>query len=362
MVFKRMLLEEWFDKYQFEVDYDIGESGVKFFKLGELNLDLDDVELRYTQHLGNPELREIISHSYKNLNWENVAVTTGAAESIFSIMASLTNKKDHIIVECPNYPSFWYIPQSLERAMDLFYLKFEERFKPNLETLEGMIKPNTKLICLTHPNNPTGSILTEEELKQIIKMVEEREIFLVMDETYRDLTFGDPLPNAASLSSNVISISTMSKVYGVPGIRIGWVATRDDDEVIIEGVRRVREQTTICNSALNESIALHLLSKKDIHLVDIITRVELNYSIIKDWINNQENLEMIVPEGGVTCFPKFTKSTKELCNLLVEKYRTFTVPGYCFNMESYFRIGFGGTTEELKSGLEKIDIALNEIL
>ena len=108
-----MLLEEWFDKYQFEVDYDIGESGVKFLKFGELNLNLKDIELRYTQHLGNPELRTQIACFYENLSWENIAVTTGAAESIFSIMASVTRKDDHIIVECPNYPSFWYIPQSM---------------------------------------------------------------------------------------------------------------------------------------------------------------------------------------------------------------------------------------------------------
>lgn len=359
MTFKRMLLEEWFDKYQFEVDYDIGESGVKFFKLGQLNLNLDDVELRYTQHLGNPELRNMIAQFYENLNWENVAVTTGAAESIFSIMASLTSKEDHVIIECPNYPSFWYIPKSLERSMDLFYLKFEEQFNPNLETLEMMIKPNTKLICLTHPNNPTGSVITEEELKQIIDMVEDRNIYLLMDETYRDLTFSDPLPPAASLSSNVISVSTMSKVYGVPGIRVGWSATLEP--AIIEGIAKVREQTTICNSALNEAIALQLLSKKDEHLADIINRIKMNYEIVENWIKNQNNLEMILPEGGVTCFPRYKKSSKELCRLLVEKYKTFTVPGYCFNMDSYFRIGFGGETEELKKGLEKLDLAIDEI-
>ncbi|MFX0172666.1 MAG: hypothetical protein ACFE9L_12170 [Candidatus Hodarchaeota archaeon] len=106
MTFQRTLLEEWFDKYQFEVQYDIGESGVKYFKLRDLTLDLDDVELRYTQHLGNPKLRETIASSYDNLTWENDAVTTGVAESIFSIIASLINRNDHIIVECPNYLSF----------------------------------------------------------------------------------------------------------------------------------------------------------------------------------------------------------------------------------------------------------------
>ncbi|MHA2225297.1 MAG: aminotransferase class I/II-fold pyridoxal phosphate-dependent enzyme [Candidatus Hodarchaeales archaeon] len=359
MTFKRMLLEEWFDKYQFEVDYDIGESGVKFLKLGELNLDLADVELRYTPHLGNPELREMIAHFYANLSWENIAVTTGAAESIFSSIASLTERGDHVIVECPNYPSFWYIPHSLEREMDLFFLKYEEKFKVNLTTLENMIKPNTKLLCLTHPNNPTGSVITEEELKQTIDMVEDRNIFLLVDETYRDLSFDSPPTPAASLSSNAVSISTMSKTHGVPGIRIGWSASLDEN--VIEGILRVREQKTICNSAINETIALNLLQRKQEHLKGIRKRVNLNCNILIEWMEQQDHLEMINPEGGVVCFPNLKRSTKALCELLVEKYRTFTVPGYCFKMDSFFRLGFGGETEELKNGLEKLELAINEV-
>ncbi|UCG03466.1 MAG: aminotransferase class I/II-fold pyridoxal phosphate-dependent enzyme [Candidatus Heimdallarchaeota archaeon] len=359
MTFKRMLLEEWFDKYQFDVDYDIGESGVKFLKLGELDLNLNEVELRYTHHLGNPELRTQIASFYEKLGWDNIAVTTGAAESIFSIMASLTSKKDHIIVECPNYPSFWYIPQSLERSMDLFFLDFEERFKPNFQKLEDMIKPNTKLICLTHPNNPTGSIITIEELKQIIDIVEDRNIYLLLDETYRELTFGKVLPPAANLSSNVISVSTMSKVYGLPGIRVGWSASLE--KTIIDGILKVREQTTICNSALNEAIALQILRKKDRHLKTIMQRIKENYNIVFDWMEDEDRLSFIPPKGSVTCFPRFNESSERLCRLLVEKYRTFTVPGYCFKMDHFFRLGFGGETEELEKGLEKLSLAIKEM-
>lgn len=360
VTFQRMLLEEWFDKYQFEVEYDIGESGVKFYKLSDLDLNLDDVELRYTQHLGNPELREAIAYEYDNLTWENIAVTTGAAESIFSIIASITSKNDHIIVECPNYPSFWYIPESLERQMDLFYLRFDDEFKPNFETLENMVKPNTKLICLTHPNNPTGSVVTEEELKRVLDMVEERNIYLLHDETYRDLTlYKPPPPTAASLSSNAVSVSTMSKVYGVPGIRIGWSASLN--EKVISGILKVREQKTICNSALNEAIALQLLNKKTEHLEDIRKRVRTNIDILQGWMNDQYELEFVSPEGGVTCFPRFRKPTRDLCRLLIEKYKTFTVPGYCFRMDHFFRIGFGGETDKLKSGLEKLKLVMKEI-
>ncbi|MHA1968525.1 MAG: aminotransferase class I/II-fold pyridoxal phosphate-dependent enzyme [Candidatus Hodarchaeales archaeon] len=359
MTFERMALEEWFDKYQFEVEYDIGESGVKFYKFQDLNVDLSDVELRYTHHLGNPELRAMIAREYKGLSWENIGVTTGAAESIFSLIASLTTRKDHLIVENPNYPSFRYIPNSLERSMDILLLKEEEKFRPNFDTLSSIIRPNTKLICLTHPNNPTGSVITENELLHLIDIVEKLDIHLLLDETYRDLSFQEPPPPAATLSANAISISTMSKVYGVPGIRTGWVASQDDS--VIKGVLKVREQTSICNSALNEAIAKHLLQHKQEHLIGIKKRVELNLELLKKWMEIQDELIWVPPEGGVTCFPRYENSSQELCRLLVEKYRTFTVPGYCFDMEPYLRIGFGGNTEELENGLAKLELAMKEL-
>jgi aspartate/methionine/tyrosine aminotransferase len=355
-----MLLEEWFDKYQFEVDYDIGESGVKYFKLKELNLDLNDVELRYIHHLGNPELRQAVAKEYNGLYEENIAITTGAAESIFAINASITTRTDRILVECPNYPSFWYIPQSLERKMDLYFLKFEEDFKLNFERLESMIQPDTKLICLTHPNNPTGSVLTESDLAKLVALIEEHNIFLLLDETYRNLSFKRPPPPGATLSPNIISVSTMSKVYGVPGIRIGWSACLDNS--VIDGILRVREQKTICNSALNETIALQLLKQKESHLRPIKKKIKLNFDILEKWMTDQEWLDWVVPEGSVTCFPRFFQPTTDLCKLLIEKYRTFTVPGYCFQMDTFFRLGFGGDTEELASGLEKLELATNEIV
>ncbi|MFX0085446.1 MAG: aminotransferase class I/II-fold pyridoxal phosphate-dependent enzyme [Candidatus Hodarchaeota archaeon] len=359
MTFKRMVLEEWFDQYQYEVDYDIGESGIKYFKFQDLNIDLDDVDLRYTHHLGSPELRATIALEYEGLNWKNIGVTTGAAESIFTLIASLTSRSDHLIVECPNYPSFRYISNSLERNMDLLFLKYEEEFKPNIKTLESMIRPNTKLICLTHPNNPTGSTITKQILRNLIDIVEKHEIYLLLDETYRDLSFQEPPPLAASMSNKAISVSTMSKAFGVPGIRTGWVASQDDS--VICGVLKVREQTTICNSAINEIIALNILKKKSEYLTKIMKRVKTNFNLLEEWMARQDELEWITPKGGVTCFPRFGTSSENLCRLLVNKYRTFTVPGYCFNMDYHFRIGFGGDTYELAKGLENLEIAMGEI-
>lgn len=355
-----MSIEDWFDNYQYEVDYDVGESGVKFLNFSSLKLDLGDLPLRYGHHRGKPELRELISQDYERVSPDQIAVTTGASEANFAVIASLVGENDHIIVEHPNYPSLYEVPRSLNRRLDLLHLTFEEKFKPNLEKLESLITPQTKLVTLTHPNNPTGSIITEKMLYEIVEMVEEHDAYLLFDETYRELSFKKTLPPAATLSPRVISITSMSKVYGLPGIRIGWVAA---DKHIIESVRAVREQLTICNSVIGEEIAIHVLRRKQDFLKNVKKRVASNFKVVQEWMKRQEDLEWVCPKGGVVGFPRFKMdmSTDNLCLLLVKKYRTFVVPGHCFEMNNHFRLGFGGEAEELKAGLNCVDKALNRL-
>ena len=358
MNFKRMPIEEWFDKYQYEVDYDIGESGVKFFDLGSIGVDLAKVQLRYGYHKGNPKLRELVSEGYDGLSSENIAVTNGASEANFAVLASIIKSDDHMIIEHPNYPSNYEVPTSLNMNFDFLKLKFEEKFKPNIERLESLLRKNTKLVSLTNPNNPTGSTLTEEELLKLIDLAESNDFYLLLDETYRELYFGKPPPPAASLSSKAISISSMSKAYGLPGIRIGWVAA---DKSIIDAVCAVREQLTISNSSLGEAIAESVLKRKGDLLKEIKGRVVSNFTVLKEWFSKQKNLDWIPTSGGVVCFPRFKTSTENLCKVLAEKYRTFVVPGYCFGLDEFFRLGFGGTREELVQGLRCVDSAIKEV-
>lgn len=358
MNFRRMAIEEWFDKYQYEIDYDIGESGVKFFDLKTLGMDLANIQLRYGYHKGNPKLRELISEQYDGLSSENIAVTTGASEANFAVIASIIDSHDHMIIEHPNYPSNYEVPTSLNMNFDFLKLKFEEKFRPNTGRLESLLRKNTKLVSLTNPNNPTGSTLTEEELLKLIDLAESNNFYLLLDETYHELYFGKPPPPAASLSSKAISISSMSKAYGLPGIRIGWVAA---DKSIIDAVCAVREQLTISNSSLGEAVAEAVLKRKDDLLKEIKVRVRSNLTILEEWFSKQKNLDWIPPSGGVVCFPRFRTSTKNLCRILVEKYRTFVVPGYCFGLDEFFRLGFGGNREELIKGLKCVDSVIREI-
>ena len=359
MVFRRMAIEEWFDGYQYEVDYDIGESGMKFRHFSELGIDLNDLPIRYGYHRGNPELRQLIAEQYEGLSAENVIVTTGASEANFAMVASLVGSRDNVVVEYPNFPSLYEVPLSLERDVTFFNLTFDEKFKPNLSKLAERLKKDTRLVVLSHPNNPTGSTMSEEELREVVELVESRDAYLLMDETYRQLTFGKVLPPVASLSPRAISITGMSKAYGLPGIRIGWAVA---DKRMVEAMVAVREQLTICNSAIGEVIAAAVLRTGNAIVQKIRSELAANYEVLREWMLHQDRLEWVEPEGGAVCFPKLkgSRSTLDLCRLLVEKYRTFTVPGYVFGMDPHLRLGFGGDNEELRQGLGRLGTALSE--
>ncbi len=365
MWFNRMELEIWFDKYQYAIDYDIGESAVKTLAVQDIDIDLGKVLLRYGYHTGHPDLRQTIAEQYPGFSGDHIVVTTGASEANFVAVSALVKPGDHVIVEHPNYPSLYEVPRSLGCDVSLFTLKFENRFRPDIDELKRMIIPQTKLVSLTHPNNPTGSMISEEDLRRVIELVESYDTFLLFDETYRHMgTDENLLPPAASLSPSVISIASMSKCYGLPGIRTGWLATKNP--FILDSAVAIREQLSISNNSLSEEIALSVLRRKEKFLTDARNRVEPNRQLVADWMAAQSDFEWIAPEVGVVCFPRIKNDVdvdpEKLYRLLAEKYRTFVVPGRCFEMdERHFRIGFGADKEEIAKGLSNLNKALNEI-
>jgi aspartate/methionine/tyrosine aminotransferase len=366
MWFKRMELEVWFDRYQYVIDYDIGESAVKTLAVEDLDIDLGKVYLRYGYHSGRPDLRACIAEQYPGLSQDHIIVTTGASEANFAVVAALVKPGDQVLIEHPNYPSLYEVPRSLGCEVSLLALKYENRFKPDLDELKSKITPATKLVSLTHPNNPTGSVISEKELHEVIGVVESNETFLLFDETYRHMAYGDNLlPPAASLSDRVISITGMSKCYGLPGTRTGWLATKN--QFILDEVLAIREQLSISNNTLGEEIALSVLNRKDAFLDKARTRIENNRAIVASWIESHDSFEWIYPAAGVVCFPRIREHVDvdpdRLFRYLAEEYKTFVVPGRCFEMDSrHFRIGFGADAAEIRTGLSNLDKALNDFI
>ncbi len=364
MWFERMTLEVWFDDYQYDIEYDVGESAVKYVTVSDLGVDLNAVELRYGHHTGRPDLREVIAEQYEGLSSEHIVVTNGASEAIFTVIASIVKPGDHVIVEHPNYPSLYDIPQGLGCEVSFLPLTFENEYEPKLDALKEMATAKTKFVALTHPNNPTGSMISEEDLQDLIDWVEEKDIYLIFDETYREMGFEHILPPAASLSPKAISITSMSKCFGLPGIRTGWLATKD--AFVLDGVLAARELTTITNNALSEEIALHVLKEKDVYLEKAEAHIAANREIVAEWMKDNKDIEWVYPKAGVVSFPRFRSNVKvdpeKVYRRLAEEYKTFVIPGRCFGVDnSYFRLGFGARPEEIRVGLDNVNRALNDL-
>ncbi len=353
------------EEYGYEkIKYNLAESSVPDAVFGDLEIDLSSSVLSYADHLGNLELRQSIASEGEGIKPDNILITTGAAGALFIIATSLLKPSDHVVLLHPNYVANIETPRAIGCQVDYLMLSFEEQFKLDLEKLAQLIKPNTRLISLTYPQNPTGTILTRSELEEIITIIESKGCYLLLDETYRDMA-SNPPPIAASLSPQAISVSSFSKAYGLPGIRSGWLINQNP--TLIERFLAAKELIFICNSIIDESIATHFyINKKIQFLKDIQTHVNKNFMLLKGWMEKNEFIEWIEPQGGCICFPRIRKNINldidSFYMVLKKKYKTFVAPGHWFEVNKRFmRLGFGyPSNTELKGGLQCITNALED--
>ncbi|HEY6162614.1 MAG TPA: pyridoxal phosphate-dependent aminotransferase, partial [Bacteroidia bacterium] len=336
MKYKRMPIEaESPEQLGYDtLDCNLAESSVHDLTFGELGLDLRKVSLSYGDHLGKPELRELIASAHKGLRAGDVLLTQGAASALFIVATSLLSKKDRLAVMFPNYATNIETPGAIGCTIDRVELKFEDDFKLDIPSLEKKIKKNTRYISITYPHNPTGVTIGKKELLELIRIAEKKNIFLLVDETYRELNRAEEVPLAASLSNNAISISSLSKAYGLPGIRMGWLITKNKS--LQELFLAAKEQIFVCNSVADEEIAYGFLLKKEKFAKKINERVLQNFAVVDKWMGSSKYLEWVRPGGGVVCFPRMrhpaTINIAEFYSLLNKKYKTLVGPGHWFGM------------------------------
>jgi len=297
---------------------------------------------------------------------EDVLVTAGAAGALFIIATSLLEKGDHLVVERPNYATNIEPPKAIGCEISYLDLDFDKNFRLDIDRLESLIMPRTKLVSLTCPHNPTGAMLSESELRAIIEMVERKGCLLLLDETYRELTKGHILPVAATLSDRVISVSSLSKSYGIPGVRMGWIVSLD--RKLMELFLCAKEQIGICGSVVDEHLGWEALRQRESWLSEIKEYVGTAFVVLKDWIAGEDRMEWVEPSGGAVCFPRIHLDLQgdmdEFYKTLNEKYGTYVGPGHWFEQDRRFmRIGYAWPTlDELKGGLAGLSGALDETI
>jgi aspartate/methionine/tyrosine aminotransferase len=342
------------------IKYNLAESSMRDISMADVNVDLSNLVLFYGEHKGIVKLREVIIEDSKVLTPDDVLVTSGAANALFVVATTLLSTTEHLVVIRPNYGTNLETPRMLQCPMTIVDLQFENNFDIDIDAVANAIQPNTRLISITNPHNPSGKLYSNETIQALIALAEKHNCYLLVDETYRDLNFETELqPYVAELSDKVISVSSVSKSYGAPGIRIGWIVCRN--QKLMHNFLAAKEQVCLCNSVVDEEIAWALIRDKQQIIGKHHQIIRENFDVMKTWFAAQPYLEWVQPKAGVVCFPRLKAQYKvdaeKFYDTLYNNHGTIVGPGHWFEQDKmYMRIGFGWPTlAELKQGLQNIE-------
>jgi aspartate/methionine/tyrosine aminotransferase len=299
---------------------------------------------------------------------ENVLITPGAIAANFLLLYTLIGPGDHVICVHPTYQQLYSVPESLGAEVSLWKLRRHKKYIPDVEDLKSLIKPNTKMIIINNPNNPTGATIPKSVLQAMVEVAREKDIMILSDEVYRPLFHGiSPMdtefpPSLISLGYNkTIITGSMSKAYSLAGIRLGWIASRDSS--IIEAIAAARDYTTIAVSQLDDAVATYALSPAVIHalLGRNIALAKTNITLLENFVeDNGDICSWVKPTGGTTALVKFEKDGSavddvKFCVDVIDTTKVMFLPASkCFGKEfkGYVRIGFVCETDVLKQALQ----------
>ena len=350
-------LETYFSRWEFTARYHLCASDIETLSLAELlalagDADRDrweQLRLGYIETFGTPALRAAVASTYDTVDPADVLAFAGAEEGIFAAMQVLLTPDDHAVVTTPNYQSAETLPGAI---CDVTGIPLDENddWHLDIDRVEDALRPNTRLISINFPHNPTGKILPRGDFDALIEIARKRGIYVFSDEVYR-LIERDPalrLPQIADVYERGLSLNVMSKSYGLPGLRIGWIATRD--RALLGRMERVKHYLSICNSAPGEVLATIALNSADRILARNRGIVDANLTTLGRFFDDYPELfEWTVPDGGCVGFPRYRGSdgVESFCERLVADAGVLLLPASVYRSaygpspRDRFRIGYG---------------------
>ncbi len=346
------------------ITYNLAESSFSDMALSDYGIDGDisNLLLPYGDHLGLERLRNLIADGAPPLQAKDVLVTSGAAAALFIVSTSLLEADAHVLVCSPNYVTNLETPRAIGADVETLELRFENEWRLDPDEVAVRLRPDTRLVSITYPHNPTGAMVHSDDLRRLVTLVEEHPTArLLVDETYRELAYGDALPMAASLSTRVIAVSSMSKTYGLPGLRLGWLTSRD--EQLMETFLAAKEQIFISGAVIDEELTARVLERRASILERVRSVVGERLGVVRDWMYASEAFEWVEPEAGVVCFPRIRPDVPVDVNCfyaeLFDTHGTYVGPGHWFDQDRrFFRVGFAWPgKQELERGLEALELA-----
>jgi aspartate/methionine/tyrosine aminotransferase len=363
--YQPFLMERFMSTYEQQVEYNLSESGVHSMTLRQL-LDIDqssvedllETELNYPYVNGIPVLRERIAAMYDGAGPENVLVTVGAIEANYNSVRSVLNPGDEVVIMLPNYMQIWGVAKNLGYRIRTFPLVEEHNWAPDLEELEQAVTEKTKLIALCNPNNPTGYILSETEMDSIVRTASRVGAWILADEVYAGAEqFTDTrTPSFYGRYDKVIAVGSMSKAYGLPGLRTGWLVAPTE---MVDQIWARHEYTTISTTMLSNKLTAIALSEKVQPVIIERTRryIRKGYPLLREWMEQQgDTFSTIPPQAAAIAFVKYDLdiNSTDLAIRLIKEKGVMVIPGDHFGMDKFIRISYGLPETYLKGALSRI--------
>jgi aspartate/methionine/tyrosine aminotransferase len=370
-VFHPFEMERMMSKFENIVEYNLSESGAHPLSLRQLLGDADlveellDTEFHYPQTNGIPELRENIAAMYPGATADNVLVTVGAAEGNFISVQTLASPGDEVVVMLPNYMQIWGLATNSGMKVRIFHLKEERGWGPDLDELTDAVTERTRFIAVCNPNNPTGYILTEAEMDGIVAAATRAGSWILADEVYSgaERVTDVQTPSFWGRYDKVLAVGSLSKAYGLPGLRIGWVVAPED---MVDALWARHEYVTIDTTMLANKLAALALSpgvrpRIIKHVRDYVRR---GFPVLDEWLDAQPGLFTLVPpQAAAIAFVRYhlDVNSTELVKRLLDEKSVFIVPGVHFGLDHFFRISFGLPHEYLVPALARIQELFTEL-
>jgi len=368
MRFERFALERWMTTYEMHVEYDIAESGICPLRVRDL-LDWEPPEEReaaltrllemplgYSEATGTLELRSMLARTYANCGPENILVTTGAIEANFLLFNVLLEPGDHVVAPYPAYQQLYSVPRGLGCDVSLWRIEPETGFRYDVDDLERLLRPETRLIVINSPHNPTGALLAEDDLERVYGLAESVGARVMSDEAYRWLAIPGGEPLAAPMYDRGpagISVGTLSKPFGLPGLRLGWMAAPAE---ITAECWALRDYVTLSPGKLSDALAILALKHRDRVLERNAAIITANLARASEWVAEREGLlSWQPPRAGLLALLHYNLDMPSLdvANKLAEEYSVMLAPGSAFGFEHHLRIGIGQDPAVFAAGLER---------
>ena len=364
MNIKPFAVEEWMNAYETGAKYNIAETCVDSISLDELfelsGTDKDAFlnklcarRLTYGAIEGSSDLKEGIASLYRTMAPQEIVPTHGASGGNHHVFYSLINPGDKVISIMPSYQQLYSIPASLGADVKIMHLKKENGYLPDVDELKKLAEGGVKMICLNNPNNPTGALIPEEILQKVIRIARDFDAYLLVDEVYRHLIQSDDWqPSIVDMYEKGISTSSMSKVFSLAGVRLGWIATHDKDA--LKQMWSHRDYNLISCGMIDDAIAALALKSKEAILKRNKKIIRENLAVLDEWIEKEPRLSYVKPEAGTTAlvYYDFPVDSYTLCRQMYDACGAFVTPGDCFDEPCSMRIGYAADRDTLEKVLK----------